>query len=310
MAYTTTDLLASVRRRAMLPAANGALSTEDLLALATLAMRTQVAPLLRSVREDYGVIAETQTIVSGQRTYPIPSRAEAGALRDVWLVSSTTGAEVQVPYIPPEDRPFFRDAASPWWDAPAAYTVEGNDLWLLPIPTTQLASTYTLRLRYYLRQGRFVETSACDVVASYASPTITTSSTSVFSTGDDVDVIGASPPFRPRVVGSDTTISGTSVTLNTSSAILEAPATGDYVCATDTTCVLTAPVELHEVLETATLVEIYSALGYQAEQDRAAAMLNAQMTAVRVLMEPRTEGATRVLLNPRSTLRRGRRVRW
>lgn len=310
MAYTTTDLLASVRRRAQLPAANGALTTTDLLALADLAHQTVTSPLLRSVREEYGVITEDVAIVSGQRAYRIPTRAEAGSLRDVIAISTTTGAEVQLPYIPPEDRPFYREAASPWWDAPCAYTVEGNDLELLPTPTTQLATAYTLRLRYYLRVGRFVETSACDVVSSYVSPVITTASASVFTTGDQVDVIGASPPFRPRVINSDTTISGTSVTLNTATAILEAPVAGDYVCETDTTCVLQMPVELHKVLETATVAEVYRALGYQAELDREMALLQGQMQAVRVLMEPRTEGGTRVILNPRSTLRRGRRIRW
>jgi len=310
MAYTTTDLLASVRRRAQLPAANGALTTTDLLALADLAHQTVTAPLLRSVREEYGVISESVTIVSGQRAYPIPTRAEAGSLRDVIAVSTSTGAEVQLPYIPPEDRPFYREAASPWWDAPCAYTVEGNDIEILPTPTTQLASTYMLRMRYYLRVGRFVETSACDVVLTYSAPTVTTTAASVFSTGDFVDVIGASPPFRPRVIGSDVTVVGAAVDLDAASAILEAPVAGDYVCATDTTCVLQMPVELHRVLETATVAEVYRALGYQAELDREMALLQGQMQAVRVLMEPRTEGGTRVILNPRSTLRRGRRIRW
>lgn len=315
MAYTTTDLLASVRRRAQLPAANGALTTTDLLALADLAHQTVTSPLLRSVREEYGVISESVTIVSGQRAYPIPTRAEAGSLRDVIAVSTSTGAEVQLPYIPPEDRPFYRQAASPWWDAPCAYTVEGNDLELLPTPTTQLASTYTLRMRYYLRVGRFVETSACDQVDLWSpSPLpaeIATFATSVFTTGATIDVIGYAPPFRPRILGATTgTISGTTIDLPTLAGVIEAPVAFDYVCETDTTCVLQMPVELHRVLETATVAEVYRALGYQGELDREMALLQGQMQAVRVLMEPRTEGGTRVILNPRSTLRRGRRIRW
>lgn len=319
MAYTTTDLLASVRRRAQLPAANGALTTTDLLALADLAHQTVTSPLLRSVREEYGVIAEDVAIVSGQRAYPIPTRAEAGSLRDVIAISTTTGAEVQLPYIPPEDRPFYREAASPWWDAPCAYTVEGNDLELLPTPTTQLATAYTLRLRYYLRVGRFVETSACMQVQTWTpGPTtvVEVDSLGSYTSTTEIDIIGVTPPFRPRAIGIflDSTSVGPPAEVTIIPAdyagFIEAGSTGDYICETDTTCVLQMPVELHRVLETATVAEVYRALGYQAELDREMALLQGQMQAVRVLMEPRTEGGTRVILNPRSTLRRGRRIRW
>ena len=85
MAYTTTDLLAAIKRRAQLPDANGALTDADILALATPAMRTQIQPLIRSVREDYAVVSEVQTVVADQQQYPIPSRAEGGSVRDVWM---------------------------------------------------------------------------------------------------------------------------------------------------------------------------------------------------------------------------------
>lgn len=312
MAYTTTDLLNAVKRRAMLPAANGALSDDDILALATVAMRTQIQPLLRSLREDYSVVTETQSIVADQRTYPLPSRAEGGAVRDVWLVLvASPYTEIRVPYIPPEDRPMYQRSRSTWWDGLSAYTVEGNDMWIAPIPDS-VAAQYSLVIRYYLRPGRFVPVSECDQVAVYnpGGPNITTAATSVFSSGDSVDVIGATPPFRPRIINSEVTVSGTTVDIDTSTAIIEAPVTGDYVCATDTTCVMTCPVEAQEALISATLVEVMQALGYERELATAVALRDGQMQAVRVLMEPRTEGAARVLVDPRSPLRRARRFSW
>lgn len=317
MAYTTTDLLAAVKRRAQLPDANGALSDADILALATSAMRTQIQPLIRSVREDYAVVSETQTVVADQQQYPIPSRAEGGSVRDVWMRQIAAPARsVRLAYIPPEDRPVYEVSRSVWWDTPWAYTVEGNDLWLMPTPTAGDASDYELVVRYVLRPGRFVEVSACDLVDSWAPTplpaTIATLSTSVMSANQRIDVIGASPPFRPRIIYAETSsVVGTTITLTSATAgVIESPQPFDYVCPTDTTCVVTCPVEAHEALESATLVEVYQALGYAQDLGAAIAIRDAQMQAVRVLMEPRTEGAARVVTDPRSPLRRGRRLGW
>lgn len=310
MAYTTTELLAAIKHRAQIPDANGALSNDDLLSLATLAMRTQIQPLIRSVREDFAVVRQTIPLVADQRQYAIPSRAEGGSVRDVWIRQIAAPERAQrLPYIPPEERPIYEQSRNVWWDSIFGYTVEGNDLWLMPTPGTAEASDYELEVRYVLRPGRFVATNTCDVVSSWTSPTITTASASVFTTGDDVDVIGAKPPFRPRILDSNTTVAGSLVTVSAAD-VIEAPVAGDYVCATDTTCVVTCPVEAYEALISATLVEVYAVLGYQQDMAAAVSMRDNQMQAVRVLMEPRTQGAARVVIDPRSPLRRGRRMGW
>lgn len=316
MAYTTTDLLAAIKRRAQLPDSNGALTDADLLALATLAMRTQIQPLIRSVREDYAVVRQTIALVADQRQYAIPSRAEGGSVRDVWIRQISAPERAQrLPYIPPEERPVYEQSRNVWWDSIFAYTVEGNDLWLMPTPSGGEASDYELEVRYVLRPGAFVEVSACNILDDYIPtplpPTLSLTSTSVFASGARVDVIGARPPFRPRIIDTEVALtSPTTLTVSNTSAIIEPAVALDYVCETDTTCVITCPVEAHEALVSATLVEVYSALGYQQDMAAAVAMRDGQMQAVRVLMEPRTEGAARVVIDPRSPLRRGRRMGW
>lgn len=313
MAYTTTDLLAAVKRRAQLPDANGALSDDDILSLATIAQRTQIQPLIRSVREDYAVVSQTQALVSGQQQYPIPSRAEGGAVRDVWIRTTTSPTrDQQLVYIPPEDRPMFRDMRNPWWSTQAAYTVEGNDLWIAPIPDASMASQFTLVVRYVLRPGAFIAVSSCDILDDYFAtpppPLLSLAASTVFTSGDSVDVIGAKPPFRPRIIDTTVTVAApTTLEVDDTDAILEAPVALDYVCPTDTTCVLTCPVEAHEALIAATLVHVYETLGYTGDLQSAVALRDAQMQAVRVLMEPRTEGASRAIIDPYSPLRRARR---
>ncbi|MCU0646671.1 MAG: hypothetical protein MUF00_01635 [Gemmatimonadaceae bacterium] len=314
MAYTTTDLLAAVKRRAQLPDANGALSDDDILSLATIAQRTQIQPLIRSVREDYAVVSQTQALVSGQQQYPIPSRAEGGAVRDVWIrTTSTPTRDQQLVYIPPEDRPMFRDMRNPWWSTQAAYTVEGNDLWIAPIPDASMASQFTLVVRYVLRPGAFIAVSSCDQITSASLSGYLVSAGSVFVGGSEpatIDVIGRLPPFRPRVISTTYTVSGVGdvdVDFDDPTAVIESPVSGDYACPTDTTCVLTCPVEAHEALIAATLVHVYETLGYTGDLQSAVALRDAQMQAVRVLMEPRTEGASRAIIDPYSPLRRARR---
>lgn len=317
MAYTTTDLLASIKRRAQLPDANGALSDADILAIATMAMRTQIQPLIRSVREDYGVITQRQGLVDGQQQYRIPSRAEGGSVRDVWLETLTTPTrQQQLVYIPPEDRPVYRDTRNPWWGSQLAYSVEGNDLWLSPVPDASAASMFVLVVRYVLRPGRLVPTSDCMRVETWTpGPTtvIEVDSLGSYTSSTEIDIIGATPPFRPRAIGiflNSTSVGPPAeVTLIPADyeGYIEAGSTGDYICATDTTCVLAVPVEAQEALESATLVHVYEALGYTGDLQSAVAIRDMQMQAVRVLMEPRTEGAARAIFDPYSPLRRGRR---
>lgn len=317
MAYTTTDLLAAVKRRAQLPDANGALSDDDILSLATIAQRTQIQPLIRSVREDYAVVSQTQALVSGQQQYPIPSRAEGGAVRDVWIRTTTSPTrDQQLVYIPPEDRPVFRDMRNPWWSTQAAYTVEGNDLWIAPIPDASMASQFTLVVRYVLRPGRFVATSDCMLVETWtpgATTVVEVDSLGSYTSTTEIDIIGGTPPFRPRAIGifPDSVSSGPPPEVVIIPAdyegFIEAGSAGDYICATDTTCVLTCPVEAHEALVAATLVHVYETLGYTSDLQSAVALRDAQMQAVRVLMEPRTEGASRAIIDPYSPLRRARR---
>ncbi len=309
MPYLTSDLLAGVKRRAQLPDANGALSDADLLALGDLALRTVLTPHMRSVREEYGVFVDDQTITADQADYPVPWRAEvAGGLRDVrYMVDN--GDEVSLPFLTISDADFFVKSRNPWWHTPFGWTLRDTTIQLLPVPTT---TTGTLRVYYYKRHGRLISTDNAGVIDSMGpGADEVTLASSIASFGADsgpvsltLDVVDPDPHFD-IVCSKAATVDGTSVTFT--STIDSGIAVGDYVTQQDEAAVIRLPVELHPVLETATLMHVFESLGDMAAMQTAQSILAAQLRATRLLLEPRTDGEAKVVTNLYGPLRKARR---
>lgn len=308
MAYLTSDLLAGVKRRAQLPDANGALSDADLLALGDIALRTILVPHLRSVREDYNVFTADQTITADEADYPIPWRAEtAGGLRDVRYLTDQ-GDEISLPFVALPDADAFVKVRNPWWSTPYAFTIQDTTIRLLPKPTQ---TTGTLRVLYYKRHGRLVATSDAGVISALPGGNVATLSASVTAFNADagpvsltLDVVDPDPHFD-IVCSKAATVDGTSVTFT--ATIDSGIAVGDYVTIEDQAAVIRLPVELHPVLETATLMHTLEALGDMQAMQATQTILMAQLQATRTLLEPRIDGEPRTVVNNHGPLRRMRR---
>lgn len=280
--YTSSALITSVKRRGMLPSTDETLATADFLAILNDEIQTYLVPLLMSVREEYLV---GTSVVSGATSYPIPVRAIGGKLRSVEIASGDS--YVPLVRIEPEQRSSGAEG----------YLVEGNRIVLLP----ESGSAATLRLKYFRRPSSLVATSAVGTLsAAYAAGStalvLNSTAPSTFTNATAVDVVSATPGFDAS--SDDLTLSSPSGTAATVAApgLTEAAASGDYVCLAGESPVPQVPVELHPLLvERATFVAL-KALGNPraGEFEASAEKMKARVT---MLLAPRVEGSTRVIIN-------------
>lgn len=80
---TSSELIASIKRRASIPENQSTFTSTDFLDFATEELVLGVVPGIMSVHEDYFLYEETTPLVANQNEYEIPSRAIGNKLRDV-----------------------------------------------------------------------------------------------------------------------------------------------------------------------------------------------------------------------------------
>lgn len=302
--FSNTALLAAIKRQGMLPDTTGTLGSTDFLAIATEQIQSYMMELLLSVREEYNVTSSDVAVVSGTDTYPIPARAIGGKLSDVKFAS--TGSTIYSPLtrVDPHARDTFRQNGDSSW----GYMFEGNNLVLLPSPT----SAGTLRLTYFLRPSALVLPAATATISSInAGRTVITTSATIpttFLTSSTFDVVDNSPGFTTLVTdnAASGTVSGTTITLGT--ALPTTVSAGDYVCLAGESPVPQIPVELHSLLAQRVVVKCLEALGDK-NVSIAKAMCDESRRMAVTLLSPRAENSPRVIVQ-RSGPGFRRRGRW
>lgn len=311
MPYTTTELLADVRRSGMLPSSTSTGTADaDLLAQADKEMQIRVVPLVMSTREEFYVRSQNYTLTASQSAYRIPPRAIGAKLRDVELVFSD-GSAHSLPRISPEDAPAYGSATTAAY--PSAFYVERDSIVFVPTPST---TSGTARLKFFARPSRLVAVSAtatptvATVTVNYSSSgrtRITHSASGTTLATGTWDAVRAKSGFEHSLFGVTVTHSGAGyieiADADCPSGFTTANNAGDYISAEDTTPVLQCPVELHNFLAQRVLCRILQAIGddllpaaeADAEEMRKAAL---QLLSNRVEGEPKKIVGS--LLNRRS----------
>jgi hypothetical protein len=319
MAWTTTELLADVRRSGMLPdSAPSGVSDADILAHANKELQARLLPLVMAVREEFYVQPYSTALVGNQQGYRVPSRGIGNKLRDV-LLQLSDGSLQNLARIAPEAYPEMMTTAPsvyPW-----AFFLESDSVMLVPTPSTTSAAT--LVLKYLLRPSWLVPVSAS------ATPTVTTVQANTPSagltrinhsaTGDDLggqrlDVVMGRPGFRTLMVGAVPVSSGAGyVVVNATdlpSDFSTANSAGDYLSAAETTPVVQLPPELHNLLYQRTLCRVLQSIGdleaLQAAEANAAQM---EKDAIGIIAN-RVEGEPKKVVGRLLSRPRARVGRW
>lgn len=290
MAYTTSDLLADIKLRVFAPSGSTrTFQDTDYLLLADAAMQSIILPMLQSQREEYLVTYKDLAVTADQAAYDIPVRAVGMQLRDVWLVD-TDGTLIDLPELNPELR------ATTLSGDPRAFFLRMNQVHLYPTPSATLR---TLRLEYFLRPGKLVETSAAAQISAIDTLTgiVTVGSVpSTWSTTDEYDLVRKDGGGEPRAV--DQTVSAVTTTTLTLASLPTGLATSDYVSLAGESPIPQVPAELRPVLAQAVAVKVCEAMKLPALED-SRKTLEMEIKAAQLLLTPRVLGAAKKVVPPR-----------
>lgn len=303
--FTTTALLASIRRRASAPNASRLGTSSDvLLAMATEELWGEVSALLRGLRAGFFRTDYSVALASGTSEYPVPPRAIAGAVGDV-LVVGADGKERSLDEVDPSQLPELDSTPGRPW----AYYFQDDAVVVFPEPS---GSGETLKLPYFRRCGALVEASTgssgkVGVIASLnagaKTVTLTAAQPTGFTTAQRYDFIGHTPGFK--TLGMDLVV--TNVDVSTPAApvftfqadLPAALAAGNYLCLAQESPVPQVPPEFHQILAQATAVKCLSGpLGDRQALAEAKDELKRLKAELLPPVEPRNEGEPEVLVNP------------
>lgn len=287
--YTTTGLLASIRRRAMLPSsASTGTADADLIGFANEVLQSYLVPFIMDVRENYlqARTPKEYAVTSGQASYRLPSRAIGNKLREVLLLDAG-GSAYNLAEVDEEAQSRYALAGRS-----LSFFLSGAYLTLLPTPNSTVD---TLRLDYYLRPSELVsDATAWATVSSVATDRtslVISGAVTGLTTGAAFDVVKASSPFDVVAQDQTATVAGTTLTFTVPTDV----DVGDYVALADTSPVPTIPAELHALLAQATACKVLEALGDSTGLGNAEAKLQKEMEAARTLISPRVDGETETI---------------
>jgi len=151
-AYTTNDLIKSVRVRGMFPdASKGTLSAENILLVASEELRLTLVPMIMAAREKYYETFVDYPMISGQEIYKIPDRAVGGIASVVQYVINESVTNVAP--LDPNQR-----STTGTGSYPKGFYFENDHIVIYPKPN---ATQGTIRVRYFQRTSLLEQTLNC-----------------------------------------------------------------------------------------------------------------------------------------------------
>lgn len=289
-AYTTTDLITSIRNRGNIPYTsndNNVNSDTNLLITATEQLLIKLYPLLQSTREEFYVARKSFAITADQSEYVIPSRASGLVVRDIQIIDGSN-----ISSLPIIDSERISTTTS---GTVEGYYLEHNKIILYPTPAT---TSGTLRVRYFLRPSRLAATTDCAQIASINTGsnqfTVTSIPTS-WATGSVIDIIQQSAPYANLAIDQTTTnISSTTITLASLPSTL---AVGDWVALAEYSPIPQVPMEFQAILAQLTVVKTLEAMGDREGAAYAFKDLQTDLTNMMTLVTPRNQGERKKVIS-------------
>lgn len=302
---TTSAMLKSIKRRAMVPDNQNTFTDQDFIDLMNEEMMIGLVPSILQMKEEYFMFKQITPLVSSKSKYPVPERALANKLREVCFRDSTdklVGNEYEMTQIAIDDRytGLSNGTGSADFTGFRRFYMMGSDLVLHP---SVGPSPYgSLAFYYYLRPNTLVKES---LVAAITNINRTTGNITVSSvpSGYDVDFtydfVKAKSPHN--ILDIDVPVTN----INTLSKIITLSASsipadleiGDYMPLSGQSCIPNVPTELHMVLAQRVAQRVLEALGDTEGLNNANAKVLEMENKLTSMISSRVEGAPRKVVN-------------
>jgi len=306
---TVTELLTSVKSRAMLPDANSTFSDDDLIAFMNEELLIGLVPSILQVKDEY-LVAKKVVALEGTRTkYPMPERSLGNKLRDL-AYSSDMRNEYEMTQINSDEK-YSGIGMSVNTGYMRQFYVQGDSIVLYP--DLNVTVTGYLFFYYYMRPNTLVKESKVATIKSIdkTNGIITLNSLPTNYTIDSTfDFVKRNSPhsiLQIDVEVSNVQTSSKTITLTDPTQIPDTLQVGDYFTLAGESCIPNVPTELHVVLAQRVACRVLEAIGDTAGLSNANNKLAEMEGKTGILIENRVEGAIHKIRN-RSTTRtiRGR----
>lgn len=301
--FTTTELLADIKRKSFAPISQITFTDDDLLSMADEEIQTGIVPFIMAVREEYLVDYVEYVVDANIRNYDIPRRAIGAKLRDVTVLINPTNNqqpnERSLPEINAEEAVFNNNFNN--FLSLQAFFLRDNQVVLSP--SANSFAGQTLRLYYFKRPNKLITTANCSQITSISGNTaIVNLVPSVFGSGTTLsiisDVVTANPPFE--LLTMDITLS-----VDTTTNTITFPAdlstynisVGDYICLAGESPIPILPVEVQTLLAQRVAVKLLASMGDEKNFQIATNRQLEMEHNIRDLLSNRVEGANRKVVN-------------
>lgn len=301
---TSSLLIQSVKRRAMIPTNQNTFTDEDFLAFANEEVSMGLLPTILRVHEDYLLHTQEIPLVKGKFEYNIPHRAIGNKLRDVGI-KDTNGNVFEMTRIGIGDLSQYSNRVGSRLDA---FYVKNNKIVLAP--TGDSPESGFLLMSFYLRPNEMVDENRIGTITNINKNTGVISVNNVpnhFSTAIKYDFIGHKSPFVSLNI-SLTAVSVNSVTKSIEFTITDIPddlEVGDYLASEGETLVPQVPLDLHSVLAHRVATRCLEALGDTEGLSNANRKLMEMEDKTANIIDSRVEDAPKKVVNRHSSLRSG-----
>lgn len=296
---TTEKLIASVRRRAMIPDDTSTFTDDDIIDIMNEELVEQVLSDVMVTNEEHLVYSQDEDTVADNTRYKIPYRAVGNKLRDIAYLDSSD-QQYEMSRISLEELSDY--SASYTQNGRDVFWVQGADINVLAIRLNDYAK---LRYYYYMNPSSLVKADKIGVIAGIDRSTgvITLSNFPVdFANEPVMDFVGNRAPSSIKCIDKKPTSVSSSVKTVTF-AIADIPAdliVGDYLCKREESPVPNLPSEFHPIVAQVTAIFILESMGDTEGLSNANAKLVKMKESIIQITSDRVEGSPQKV-NPRHT---------
>lgn len=251
--YTTTALIAQIKRRGSIPTNQALFENPDFLSFADEEMQTVIAPMIMSMKGSY-FLANNDTVMTSAVNYEIPGDAIGTKIESCYILDDD-GKEYKIPEVTRND--VTAQNASNYLGL--GFYIEDNSVILIP----NAIVGKTLRMKYYRRASKLVPVEEAAQVVSVSGADITVNAVpSGWALNDLVDIIDENPPFT--TLGQQYQITSIASNIIQLTATLSGSvtfATGQWIALDGDTPIPQITPEAHPVLAQAVVVKCLEAMG-------------------------------------------------
>lgn len=311
---TTTALLKSIKRRAMVPDNQNTFTDQDFIDIMNEEMMIGIVPSVLQTKEEYFIFRQLVPLVAHKSNYPIPERALANKIREICYrdsVSKASGNEYEMTQIAIDDRytGLSNGTGSSDFTGFRRFYVMGSDVVLHPdVGPSPYGS---LAFYFYLRPNSLVKDSQVATITGINRTTgeITLSSLpsnySVYVANTNNTVITTFDFVKARSPHNILDIDIPITALNSTTKTITLPTTsipldleiGDFMPLSGQTCVPNIPTELHMVLAQRAAQRVLEAIGDTEGLNNASAKIADMEAKLSTMLDNRVEGSPRKVVN-------------